>query len=52
MEIRRQQSGSVVMIWGGMIENELIGFFRAPKELKLSSHTFFFFLREYLKRIV
>ena len=25
-----------VMIWGGMIGNELIGSFRVPKELKLS----------------
>ena len=28
--IRRQQSGSVVMIWGGMIENELTSLFRIP----------------------
>ena len=31
MEIRRQQSGSAVMIWGGMIGNELIGPFSVPK---------------------
>ena len=30
MGIRRQQSGSVVMIWGGMIENELTSLFRVP----------------------
>ena len=33
MEIVRQQSGSVAMIWGGIIGN--IGSFRVPKELKL-----------------
>ena len=31
--IRRQQSGSVVMIWGGMIGNELTSLFRVPEEL-------------------
>ena len=31
--IRRQQSGSVVMNWGGMIGNELTSLFRAPEEL-------------------
>ena len=31
--IRRQQSGSVVMTWGGMIGNELISPFRVPEEL-------------------
>ena len=30
IEIRRQQSGSVVMIWGGMIGNELTSLFRVP----------------------
>ena len=25
MEMRRQQSGSVIMIWGGMIRNEVTG---------------------------
>ena len=33
MGIRRQQSGSVVMIWGGMIGNELTSLFRVPEEL-------------------
>ena len=28
-----QQSGSVVMIWGGMIGNELSSLFRVPEEL-------------------
>ena len=33
MRIRRQQSGSVVMILGGMIGNELTSLFRVPEEL-------------------
>ena len=33
MGIRRQQSGSVVIIWGGMIGNELTNLFREPEEL-------------------
>ena len=37
---RRQPSGSVAMIWGGIIGNELIGPFCVPKELKLSSDTY------------
>ena len=35
--IPRQQSGSVVIIRGEMIRNELTGLFRAPKELKMYS---------------
>ena len=33
MGIRRQQSGSVVMIWGKIIGNELTSLFRVPEEL-------------------
>ena len=33
MGIRRQQSGPVIIIWGGMIGNELTGLFREPEEL-------------------
>ena len=33
MGIRRQQGGSVLMIWGKMIGNELTILFRAPEEL-------------------
>ena len=33
MEIRCQQSGLVIMIWGGMIGNELTSLFREPEEL-------------------
>ena len=33
---RRQQSGSVVMIWGKMIGNKLTSLFRVPEELNCS----------------
>ena len=33
MGIRRQQSGLVIIIWGGMIGNELTCLFREPEEL-------------------
>ena len=33
MGIRRQQSGLVIMIWGGIIGNELTNLFREPEEL-------------------
>ena len=33
MGIRRQQSGLVIIIWGGMIGNELTSFFREAEEL-------------------
>ena len=33
MGIRRQQSGVVIIIWGGMIGNELTSLFREPEEL-------------------
>ena len=33
MGIRRQQSGLVITIWGGMIGNELTSLFREPEKL-------------------
>ena len=33
MGIRRQQSDLVIIIWGGMIGNELTSLFREPEEL-------------------
>ena len=33
MGIRRQQSGLEIIIWGGMIGNELTSLFREPEEL-------------------
>ena len=44
--IRRQQSGSVVMICGGMIGNEATGLFRAPEERKLSADMYCSFLKK------
>ena len=49
MGIRRQQSDSVAMIWDGMIGNELIGSLCVPKELKLSSDTYCFFLKKLME---
>ena len=33
MRIRRQQSDLVIIIWGGMIGNELTNLFREPEQL-------------------
>ena len=54
MGMPRQQSGSVAIIWGGMIGNELIGPLCVPKELKLSSDTYCSFLKTeaQLKKII
>ena len=47
MGIRRQQSGSVVVIWGGIIANEVTaGFFPVPEELKLSTDMYCSFLKK------
>ena len=45
MGIQRQQSGSVVMILGGVIKEELIGSFRVSEELKLPVDTYCLFLK-------
>ena len=42
----RQQSGSVTMIWGGMIRNELTGLFRVPEGLKLSTNMYCSFVKK------
>ena len=49
MKILRQQSGSVVMIWGGMIGNKLAGLIRVPEELKLSADMYCSFLKNSIK---
>ena len=46
--IRRQQGGGGVMIWGGIIGNAIIGSFRVPEGLKLSSATYCQFLKNSL----
>jgi hypothetical protein len=47
--IRRQQGGGGVKIWGGVIENAIIGPFRVPEGLKLSSATYCPFLKNSLE---
>jgi transposase len=44
--IRRQQGGGGVMFWAGIIGNELIGPFRVPEGVKLTSATYVQFLKE------
>ena len=47
--MRRQQGGGGVMIWGGIIGNAIIGPFRVPEGLKLSSATYCPFLKNSLE---
>ena len=47
--IRRQQSDSVVMIWGRMIRNELTDLFRVPEELKLPADVYCSFVKKSLE---
>ena len=47
MGIRRQQSGLVIIIWGGMIGNELTSLFREPEEL--SADTYCSFVKNSIK---
>ena len=47
--MRRQQGGDGVMIWGGIIGNAIIGPFRVPEGLKLSSATYCPFLKNSLE---
>lgn len=44
--IRRQQGGGGVMFWAGIIGNEIVGPFRVPEGVKLTSATYVQFLRE------
>ena len=46
MGTRRRQGGSVVMIWGEMIRNEVTGLFRVSEELKLSAEMYCSFLKK------
>ena len=52
MVIRRQQSGSLVKIWGGMIANEVTGLFRVPEELKLSTSMYCPFLKKSIEPLL
>ena len=47
--MRRQQGGGGVMIWGGIIGNAVIGPLRVPDGLKLSSATYYQFLKNPLE---
>jgi transposase len=47
--MRRQQGGGGVMIWGGIIGNELVGPFRVPEGVKLTSVTYCEFLKNALE---
>ena len=47
--IRRQQGGGGVMIWDGIIGDELVGPFRVPAVLKLTSVTYCQFLKNALE---
>ena len=42
----RQKQGGSIMIWAGIIDNKIIGPFRVPDGVKLTSNTYIEFLRE------
>ena len=48
--MRRQQGGGGFIIWGGIIVNAIIGPFRVPEGLKLSSATYCPFLKNSLEQ--
>ena len=48
-ELRRQQGGGGVMIWAGIIGDELVGPFRVPDGLKLTAATYCEFLKTALE---
>ena len=47
--MRRQQGGGEVMIWAGIIGDELVGPFRVPDGLKLTAATYCEFLKKALE---
>lgn len=46
--VRRQQGGGGVMFWAGIIADQLVGPFRVPDGVKLTSRTYVSFLDEHL----
>lgn len=46
--VRRQEGGGVVMFWAGIIGDTLLGPFRVPEGVKLTSQTNIQFLDEHL----
>ena len=47
--MRRQQGGGGVMLWAGIIGDELVCLFRVPDGLKLTAATYFEFLKKALE---
>ncbi len=47
--MRRQQGGGGVMIWAGIIGDELFGPVRVPESAKITSHTYCQFLKSVLE---
>ena len=47
--IRRQQGGGEVMLWAGIVGDELVGPFRVKEGVKLTSQTYCQFLKSFLE---
>ena len=47
--IRRQQGGGGVMLWAGIVGDELVGPFRVQEGVKLTSNTYCQFLKSFLE---
>ena len=47
--IRRQQGGGGVMLWAGIVGDELVGPFRVQEGVKLTSHTYCQFLKGFVE---
>lgn len=45
-KIRRQQGGGGVMIWAGIINNQIVGPFRVPDGVKMNAESYVAFLKE------
>ena len=44
--VRRQQGGGGVMFWAGIVENKLIGPFKVPEGVKITSDSYIDFLKK------
>ena len=44
---RRQQGGGGVMFWSGIVDNTLIGPFKVPEGVKITSEAYINFLTKY-----
>ena len=45
-KIRRQQGGGGVMIWAGIINNQIVGTFRVPDRVKMCAKSYVDFLQK------